>query len=161
MKNTIVAVLPLLALGCGGNSGTRVPNISAYQTLLTDASAAVRVHKDASATLSSATCPAECSRYASAIRPRLETLSSMSLDMDACMRDMGHASDAQMQSTCQSMNSELTAHLAVCCTATDVAAEVDRHAAAMSGMLQQQVAWAAEMQGMLGDSMMSGGTCHH
>lgn len=161
MKNAILSISALIVLGCGGSSGTKVPNVAAYQSLLADTSAAVAKHEDASATLSAATCPAECSRYSAEVTPMLQDMNAMSPNMDGCMRDMGHPPEAQMQSTCQSMLSELNAHLAACCTVSDIAGEAKRHADAMSAMIQQEVAWAGDMQGMLNGPMMSGGTCHH
>jgi len=155
-KVVLTAAFGLAMVGCGG---TKAPDIAAYQKLGADLSAAVESHETTCATLTTADCPGERSRYDAEVRPMLDRMLSMSGDMDACMNDMGYAASADMRGTCQSMRTELDSHLAAACTA-DIAGEASRHAAVMGGMLQHEMDRSVAMQGMMGGSMMSGGMCH-
>lgn len=150
-------MLPVVLLGiamtdCGG---MKAPDTAAYQRLSGELSAAVENHRAASANLTAANCPAERDRYGTQARPLLERMASMTAEMDAHMRDMGHGGLADMQSTCRSMSSELESHLASACSAGTIAGEATRHATAMKSMLQHETDRASNMQ-----YMMPRGLCH-
>lgn len=158
IRNTGAIVLATIVLACGGGTS---PDIAAYQKLAADLAVTVDTHQTNVTTAAGADCIAERNRYGAAIRPMLDRMSDMSVDMDACMRDMGHATPTDMQSTCQSMRGELDDHLAAACATQDAAAEAERHATAMKRMLQHELDEASAMQDMMGNrSMMSTGMCH-
>ena len=156
VRATVAIALAGVVLACG--SGTS-PDVAAYQKLAADVAVAVDTHTINATT--GAGCIAERDRYGAAIRPMLDRMSDMSVDMDACMRGMGHVTSADMQSTCRSMRGELDDHLAAACAAQDVAAEAERHASAMKRMLQHEMDEAGGMQDMMGNrAMMASGMCH-
>ncbi|HEU4382002.1 MAG TPA: hypothetical protein VFR85_00765 [Anaeromyxobacteraceae bacterium] len=132
--------------------------MSAYRNLASQISGAVARHQANSAALGAAECPAERTRYGAEVRPMLERMEVMSIDMDAHLREMGCPGSAEMQATCQAMLGELDDHLAVACSANDVAAEATRHQVAMDSMLDHEMAMLGGMQG--GSMMGSGGGCH-
>ena len=144
----------VLGIGLSGCGWSRMPDLTAYQDLASDVSAAVARHQANSATLDAAACPGEASRYEAEVRPMLQHMEAMSVAMDAHMRDMALAGSADLQVTCLSMMAELDAHLAAACSASDIPAEASRHGTAMDAMLQHELADMAVMQA---GSMMSGG----
>lgn len=156
--NIPVAVLGLsLTLSACGRS--RMPDVAAYQKLAADVSVAVEKHAGNTRTLGPQDCPAEMGRYEADVRPLLERMTDMSVEMDAHMRDMGRSGFADMQAGCRAMTAELDDHLAAACAAGDIQAETTRHASAMAGMLGHEMDDAVSMQEMMGGWMMSGGGC--
>jgi len=148
----------LLALSSCGDTASG-PDYLAYGNLAAEIGASSAQH---SATMSLATaeaCPGEMTRYAGEMQPMVARMLQMSVDMDACMLEMGHTDQADMKATCEQMSSELEQHLAVGCTGSDPAAEASRHAGAMGQMAQHEADRAGTMGGMMAGGGMMGNAC--
>lgn len=148
------------AAACGCGSSVPAPNVAAYQQLVADTKTSVAQHRATAVNMTAADCAAERDRYAAQVQSQLDHMRQMSGGMDDCSMAMGHSGG--MMSMCTSMDSEVTHHTSVACTGadTDIRAEATRHCDAMDGVLDTMATQTHDMAGMMGGSMMSGGSCH-
>jgi hypothetical protein len=148
----------LLALSACGDTASG-PDYRAYGNLAAEIGASSAQHSATMGVATASACPGEMARYAGEMRPMVARMLQMSIDMDACMLEMGHADQADMRSTCVQMSSDLEQHLPVGCTASDPAAEASRHAGAMGQMAQHEADRADTMGGMMAGGGMMGNAC--
>jgi hypothetical protein len=90
-------------------------------------------------------CAAEANRYGSEVGPKLERMSWMSAEIEACM--------GGVSAGCAFMREELEGHLSNGCAGPDIASEATRHASAMQDRIDDALRVTSMMVGpMMGPS---------
>jgi len=157
-------VAGMLVASCA--DGTSAPDAAKFRQLNEQLVAAVDTHQtNTLSMIDIASCTAERDRYMADVRPIVDQMRDLSLDMDDCMMAMGRDAMADMEKTCGGMGDELTGHMNAACALSDIGqdrAESQRHCDAMRTMAQQEMGRADDMMqsGGMMSGRMSGGTCH-
>lgn len=156
---SLMLVVTLLAVGCGGSGPTLSERIADYRATASSLDVAVDAHAKSSTAAAPSTCAAAMADYARQAGALVDRMQSISGGMDQCMVSAGRADRADLAAGCAAMRSELDAHAKNGCSAPDLAVEMTRHAAAMKAQTSHEMDRMGEMEGMersMGSSMMSG-----
>jgi hypothetical protein len=158
MRNTLaLAVFGLMAAACGDSEGV-TPEVAKFQRLTQAAGDSLTEHCGDDAMASA--CTTERDRYDKHMRPSLDGMSELSGEMDECMRDMGHASSANMRETCDAMLGELDDHVQGVCSDSEARrAKTESHCETMRGLIDHARSRANDMHDMMDGMGMMGG-CH-
>ena len=150
-------LVTLLAAGCGGSVLSQ--RIADYRSTANSLEVVVDAHVSSAPAATPATCMAAMADYAHQAGALIDRMQSMSGGMDQCMTSLGGAGRADFASGCAAIRTELDAHVKNGCSASDLAAEMTRHAGAMKGHTRSELDRMGEMEGMengMSSSMMSG-----
>ena len=150
-------VVTLLAAGCGGSMLSE--RIADYRGTTNSLNLVVDTHASSPAASAPATCASAMADYAQKAGALVDRMQSMSGGMDQCMSSLGRTDRADLAAGCAAIRVELDAHAQHGCSASDLPAEMARHAAAMKGHTSQEMDRMGEMESMgngMGPSMMSG-----
>ena len=161
MRSLTLAVT-LLAAGCGGSMFSQ--RIADYRAAANSLDLVVAGHAQSPAAAAPSTCAAAMADYAQRAGALVDRMQSMSGGLDECMSSLGRSDRADLASGCAAIRTELDAHLKNGCSSSDLAAEMNRHAAAMKGHTSHELDRMGEMENMgsgMGSSMMDGRQgCH-
>ncbi len=164
MRRIGSALAVAVLAACGSSSNSSTLDVASFRSTAQAIASAADQHATAMSSVANMTdCQTELSHYQGTVQPMIDRMSGLSDSMDTCMRSGGQPNDADARATCDSMSSELQAHLAQGCASSDMGvdrAEATRHARAMDGFAKREEDRADMIGGMMGMSpMMSGGHC--
>ena len=154
---SLMLVATMVAAGCGGSSSMLSQRIGDYRATANSLAVVVDAHAKSTAAADPSTCAAAMADYASKAGALVDRMQSMSGGMDQCMSSLGRADQADFAANCAAIRSELDAHAKSGCSATDLAAEMTRHGAAMKGHTSREIDRMGQMDGLesgMSSSMM-------
>ena len=147
--------------GTGNSMGMSASDVAALdQAAAKVSSSAASYHTSTASMATPADCTTAVQQYTAQVQPNVDHIAQMSGRMDAAMSSMGQMMGADMECGAGVMQHELTRHLGVACTSSDMAAnraEAMQHVEAMQEFADHMRMRADEMSTMMGSGGMMGG----